>query len=100
MKLEILACRLPQGPLPHPHPHLSMFEPGNLSFCSLNRHVCWGPSLKYLTPFLANFPPPPRVTLCHTSRDPPNSTSHISDPPIFSKPSTKYPDKRPLYKFS
>jgi len=29
------------------------------------------------------------------------STSHISDPPrFFSRPSTKNPDKSPLYKFS
>src|SRR6218665_2705258 len=33
------------------------------------------------------------------SRDPPESMSHISDPPIFSRPSTKIPDKSPLYKF-
>ena len=31
---------------------------------------------------------------------PPESTSHISDPPIFSRPSTKNPDKSPLYKIS
>ena len=30
-----------------------------------------GPSIKYVTLFLANFDPPPPVTLCHTSRDPP-----------------------------
>ena len=42
---------------------------------------------------------PSPVTLCHTSRDPPKSTSHISDPPIFSRPSTKILDKSPLYKF-
>jgi len=42
-------------------------------------------------------PPLPPVTLCHTS---PESTSHISDPsPIFSRPSTKNPDKSYLYKF-
>src|SRR6218665_3697649 len=29
------------------------------------------------------FLPPPPVTLCHTSRDTPESTSHISDPPRF-----------------
>src|SRR6218665_3304828 len=82
MKLEILACRLPQGPLPHPHPHLSMFEPGNPSVCSVNRQVCLGPSLKYVTPFLANFHPLPRVTLCHTSRDPP-TVRHTSQTPRF-----------------
>src|SRR6218665_2440604 len=59
-----------------------------------------GPSIKYVTLFLANFDPLPPVTLCHTSRDlPPESTSHISDPPNFSRPSTKIPHKSPLYKF-
>src|SRR6218665_3072131 len=43
----------------------------------------------------------PSVTLCHTSRDLPKSTSHISDPrEFFSKHSTKIPNKRALYKFS
>src|SRR6218665_3877823 len=59
-----------------------------------------GPSIKYVTLFLANFDPPlPPVTLCHAPRAPPESTSHISDPPIFSRPSTKILDKSPLYKF-
>src|SRR6218665_1799941 len=48
-----------------------------------------GPSIKYVTLFLANFDPP---FPCHT-------LSHISDPPIFIRPSTKIPDKSPLYKF-
>src|SRR6218665_1598640 len=56
--------------------------------------VRMGPSIKYVTLFLANFNPLSSVTLCHTSRDP-QSTSHISDPPIFSRPSTKNPDKAP-----
>src|SRR6218665_1535528 len=54
-----------------------------------------GPSIKYVTLFLANFDPP-----CHTLSHipgPPESTSHISDPP-FSRPSTKILDKSPLYK--
>src|SRR6218665_1020247 len=41
-------------------------------------------------------------SLCHTLSHipgPPESTSHILDPPIFSRPSTKIPDKSPLYKF-
>ena len=43
-----------------------------------------GPSIKYVTLFLANFDHlPPPVTLCHTSRDPLESTSHISNPPDF-----------------
>src|SRR6218665_2908537 len=55
-----------------------------------------GPSIKYVTLFLANFDP-----LSHfvTHLGTPKSTSHISDPPpIFSRPSTKIPDKSPLYK--
>src|SRR6218665_4180072 len=59
-----------------------------------------GPSIKYVTLFLANFDPPPPVTLCHISGEPPQSTSHISEPPIFSTPSTKIPDNSPLNKFS
>src|SRR6218665_2333669 len=54
-----------------------------------------GPSIKYVTLFLANFDPLPLVTLCHTSRDPPGSTSHISDPPplvgLVQKSRTKVP---------
>src|SRR6218665_2369448 len=42
------------------------------------------------------FPPPP---LCHTSRDPPRKYVTHLGPPIFSRPSTKIPDKSPLYKF-
>src|SRR6218665_3565086 len=58
-----------------------------------------GPSIKYVTLFLANFYAP---SPCHTSSHipgPPEITSHISDPPIFTIPSTKIPDKSPLYKF-
>ena len=44
--------------------------------------LSWGPSIKYIMLFLANFDPPPPVTLCHTSWDP-QSMSHISDPPPF-----------------
>src|SRR6218665_2898504 len=46
------------------------------------------------------FCPPPTVTLCHTSRDPLKSTSHISDPPFLVGLVKKIPDKSPLYKFS
>src|SRR6218665_876158 len=49
--------------------------------------------------FLANFDP---LSLSHFVTHPwtPESTSHISDhPPIFSRLSTKIPDKRSLYKF-
>src|SRR6218665_2079402 len=56
-----------------------------------------GPSIKYVTLFLANFDPP-----CHTlSHIPgPPKVRHTSrTPPIFSRLSTKIPDKSPLYKF-
>src|SRR6218665_2086228 len=62
---------------------------------SINLLIDWGPSIKYVTLFLANFNPPPSVTLCHTSRDPPKGKSHISDPPIFYRPSTKNPGQKP-----
>ena len=44
-----------------------------------------GPSIKYVKLFLANFDPPPPVTLCHTSRDPPPKVRHTSrtSPPRF-----------------
>src|SRR6218665_1072699 len=58
-----------------------------------------GPSIKYVTLFLANFDPPPFVTLCHTSRDPPKVRHTSRTPPMFSRPSTENPDKSPLYKF-
>src|SRR6218665_2990569 len=52
-----------------------------------------GPSIKYVTLFLAIFTPSP-VTLCHTSRTPQKYVTHLG-PPIFSRPSTKSPDKSP-----
>src|SRR6218665_3931379 len=58
-------------------------------------HASLGSSIKYVTLFLANFDP-----LSHIPGPPPKSTSHISDPPIFSRPTTNNPDKSPLYKFS
>src|SRR6218665_644554 len=42
-----------------------------------------GPSIKYVTLFLANFHPLPLVTLCHTSRDPPQYVTHLGPPPRF-----------------
>src|SRR6218665_102491 len=64
---------------------------------SSNGAILLGPSIKHVTLFLANFYRPlPPVTLRHTSRDPPESTSHISDPPIFRRPSTKNQNKSPL----
>src|SRR6218665_3550163 len=48
-----------------------------------------GPSIKYVTLFLANFYPPLR----HTSRDPPKVRHTSRIPPIFRMPSTKNLDK-------
>src|SRR6218665_1762255 len=55
-----------------------------------------GPSIKYNTSrnFWPILTPLPSVTLCHTSREPPESTSHISDPPIFSRPGKKNPGQK------
>src|SRR6218665_3666414 len=66
----------------------------------LQTHRPRGPSIKYVTLFLANFDPPLPLShfITHLG-NPPESTPHISDPPIFSRPSTKIPDKSPLYKF-
>src|SRR6218665_1437877 len=58
-----------------------------------------GPSIKYVTLFWPILTPLPSVTLCHTSRDPPKVCHTSRTPPIFSRPSTKIPDKSPLYKF-
>src|SRR6218665_916745 len=55
-----------------------------------------GPSIKYVTLFLANFDPPPPVTHPGT----PQSASHISDPPRFSVGLVQKPGEKPLYKFS
>src|SRR6218665_1584406 len=55
-----------------------------------------GPSIKYVTLFLANFYPPHPVTLRHTSRDPSPKVRHTSrTPPIFRRPSTKTRTKAP-----
>src|SRR6218665_1769403 len=42
-----------------------------------------GPSIKYVTLFLANFDPPPPVPLCHTSRDCPRKYVTHLGPPRF-----------------
>src|SRR6218665_1802600 len=66
----------------------------------LFRLALQGPSIKYVTLFLANFYPPPPVTLRHTSRDPsPESTSHISDPRFLEGLVQKTRTISPLYKF-
>src|SRR6218665_3200290 len=57
-----------------------------------------GPSIKYVTLFFPIFTTP--VTLCHTSGTPQKYFTHLGPPRLFSRPSTKNPDKSPLYKFS
>src|SRR6218665_913121 len=58
-----------------------------------------GPSIKYVTLFLANFDTPsPCHTLSHIPGPP--KVRHTSRTPIFSRHSTKNSDKNPLCKFS
>src|SRR6218665_488764 len=54
-----------------------------------------GPSIKYVTLFLANFDPPIHLPHFVTHPGPPKSRSHISNPLIFCRPSTKEPGQRP-----
>src|SRR6218665_3622170 len=60
-----------------------------------------GPSIKYVTLFLANFDPLPLSHfVTHPGTHPRKYVTHLGPPPpIFSRPSTKIPDKSPLYKF-
>ena len=59
-----------------------------------------GPSIKYVTLFLANFDPLLCHTLSHIPGLPQKYVTHLGPPPIISRPSTRNPDKSPLYKFS
>src|SRR6218665_1204217 len=52
---------------------------------------------RYFWPILT---PPPPVTLCHTSRDPPKVRHTSRTPPFLVGLVQKSPDKIPLYKFS
>src|SRR6218665_1986815 len=58
---------------------------------------CMGPSIKYVTLFWPIYPLPLSHFVTHPGT--PKSTSHISDPPIFSRPSTKNRDKSLCTKF-
>src|SRR6218665_1316591 len=61
----------------------------------------WGPSIKYVTLFLVNFYPLPLSHFVTHPGTPRKYVTHLgTPPPIFSRPSTKNPDKSPLYKFS
>src|SRR6218665_1198767 len=53
-----------------------------------------GPSIKYVMLFLANFDPPPPVTLCHTSRDPQKYVTHLG-PPRFLVGPVQTPGQKP-----
>src|SRR6218665_42154 len=59
-----------------------------------------GPSIKYVTIFWPICPPFLSVTLCHKTRDPSESTSHISAPRflvgLVQKPGQKAPDTNSL----
>ena len=46
------------------------------------------------------WPPSPCHTLSHIPGTPRKYVTHLGSPPIFSRPSTKIPNKSPLYKFS
>src|SRR6218665_135689 len=61
-----------------------------------------GPSIKYVTLFLANFYPLPLSHfVTHPGTIPRKYVTHLgTHPQIFSRPSTKIPDKSPLYKLS
>src|SRR6218665_2301640 len=58
-----------------------------------------GPSIKYVTLFFANFYPSPCHTSSHIPGSPEKYVTHFGPPSIFRRPSTKNPDKSPLYKF-
>src|SRR6218665_2661186 len=53
-----------------------------------------GPSIKYVTLFLANFDPSP-VTLCHTSRDSTKYVTHLGSPDFYYRPSIQKAGQNP-----
>src|SRR6218665_2598330 len=65
------------------------------------RSTLMGPSINYVTLFLANLDPPPLSHCVTHPRTPPKVRHTSRTPPIFSRPSTKIPDIHvsPLYKF-
>src|SRR6218665_2258849 len=67
----------------------------------LDRSYTQGPSIKYVTLFLANFDPLPLSLFVTHPGTLQKYVTHLGPPPpIFSRPSQKNPDKSPLYKFS
>src|SRR6218665_719687 len=66
-----------------------------VEICNMHR---WGPRIKYFTLFLANFYPLPLSHFVTHPGTPRKYVTHLG-PPIFRRPSTKNPDKSPLYKF-
>src|SRR6218665_1262751 len=61
--------------------------------------LCWfvyrmGPSIKYVTLFLANFDPLPCHTLSHIPGAPPKVRHTSRTSPIFSRPITKSPGQK------
>src|SRR6218665_2269933 len=72
----------------------------NLNALTLQWFPCLGAIHEVRHAIFGQFLPSPPVRLCHTSLDPlPKYDTHLG-PPIFSRPSTKNPDKSYLHKFS
>src|SRR6218665_3717109 len=57
-----------------------------------------GPSIKYVTLFLANFDPFPLSHFVTHPGTPRKYVTHLGPPTIFSRPSTKISYKSPLHK--
>src|SRR6218665_2101079 len=54
-----------------------------IDFTGIITEFASGLYIKYVMLFLANFDPPPSVTLCYTSRDPPKVRHTSRTPPQF-----------------
>src|SRR6218665_1675921 len=66
----------------------------------LYMYITWGPSIKYVTLFLANFYPLPLSQfVTHPGTPLGKYVTHLGPSPIFRRLSTKNLDKAPLYKF-
>src|SRR6218665_3048443 len=62
----------------------------------MGEEVHKGPSIKYVTLFLANFDPLPLSHFVTHPGTPRKYVIHLGPPPISRRPSTKNPDKSPL----
>src|SRR6218665_1832497 len=70
-----------------------------IDFAGIIKEFASGPSIKHVMLFLANFDPLP-LSHCVTHPGTPQKYVTHLGPPNFSRPSTKIPDKSPMYKFS